>query len=730
MSPGLEILGRAWEFHANGYIPVSKKRWSTTEFASEVGNYDFSHFSGHDQFDAKLRFSEEAGGGADAELGRTLFKCHNTVVTGFVNGYFFHMQDNPDIKGGGAAITVQPNTYLELSVNGSYDNYAHTVVMVGAQLSLYDLFSSGNKVLNTQDLQRRLFDPIHRDFGNLASGSDVRITGGPRDEENRGQSPAEPTILGHDFLERSNVWFFNGAGLSQTQAPGVSQDLADGTFEHPFSAADFNQETVQQIETETIATGAFANAYLYFNKGTYNTFDTASLAASFVRLELFPGESMWGRMGTQKGFQMPATGANRPDFIGGLMLDSNTSLNDLMLQNDKVATGFTTGVSLNGATNVAINNTMIGANDSNTGYVVGIGMKNNSQLNMTNSTVYGYDAPARDDAGSAGIRVDSNSTLTLGDGNMISATAIGGVGAGAISAAANPIGINVSNSTLNISGNNNTVTATAVGGDAADNAFAIAEGIVAENNSTVTISGNNNTVTATATGGNTNTSGDTFATGTAYALFLDNSTANISGSNNTFSGTATGGNSIASDAGAASHAFGDAAGIFAQNNSMVTISGSSNTFSATATGGTASGGAAGDRLAYGIAEGVFVQNMSTVTISGNNNTFSATATGGTKGIVDASGSAFGIRAFNTSTINFASSVTGTQIKVGGFPAAVPGTASYGIAVDNGSFLQLNGSDVGDFSWFASNVTFARLLGTDTDGAKVQWTGSGIPSLPW
>ncbi len=720
VSPGLEILGRAWEFHANGYIPVSKKDWSTTEFASEVGNYDYIHFSGHDQFDAKFRFNEEAGAGGDAELGRVLFTCHNTVVTGFINGYFYHMDDNPDIKGGGAAITVRPNTYLELSVNGSYDNYAHTVVMLGVQISLYDLFSSGNKILNTQDLQRRLFDPIHRGFGNLASGSDVRMSGGPRDEETR-KAP-EPIILGHDFLQRSNVWFFNGAGLSQIATPGLAQDLADGTYEHPFSAADFNQVTVKQIHDNTIVTGAFANAYLYFNKGTYNTFDTAALGASFVRLELFPGESMWGRMGTMKGFQMPASGAARPNFIGGLMLDSSTSLNDLTLQNSPaaIAAGIGEGVVLNGATNVEINNTMIGANDSNTGYVVGIDMGNNSQLSMSNSTVLGYDAPASDDAGSAGIRLSGNSELTLGDGNMISATAIGGIGVGAISAAANSIGINANNSTINISGNNNTVTATATAGNAADNAFAIADGIEAKNNSTVIISGKNNTFAATGTGGNTNTSGDTFATGIAYAVFLDDSMATISGSNNTFSGTATGGNSTTSGGGAASQAFGDAAGIFAQDSSMVTISGDNNAFSATATGGTAIGGV-GLSLAYGIATGVFVQNTSTVTISGNSNIFSATATGGTNEGMPASGSAFGIRAFNMSTINFASTVTGTQITVGGFNGT---PASFGISVEGaGSSLQLDGVAVSSpYMWFTTNIVFTR---TGSGGLKISGLGGDV-----
>lgn len=674
VSPGIEALGRAWEFHANGYFPVSKKNWSTTEFASEVGNYDYIHFKGHDQFDAKFKYSEETGPGADAELGRTLFKCHNTLVTGFINGYYFHMQDNTDVRGGGAAITVQPNTYLELSVNGSYDNYAHTVVMLGIQLSLYDLFSNNSKVLNEQDLQRRLFDPIHRGFANLASGSDVRMTGGPRDEETRKESG--PVILGHNFLERSNVWFFNGAGLSQTNSAGAFQEDADGTYEHPFTAADFNQQTVKAIYDNTLVTGDFANAYLYFNKGTYNTFDTASVGASFVRLELFPGESMWGRMGDQKGYQMPATGDARPTFIGGLMLDSNTSLNDLMLQNDKTATGFDTGVTIDGATSVGINNTKVGANDNNTGYSTGIEISNGSNVSMSNSTVYGYNAPASGAAFVFGISLDS-STITLGDGNMISATAT-------------------------------------TGGSIQNNdGRAVAIGLSATNGSVVTMNGSNNAISATAAGG----FGINSATATATALEVDNSTATINGNSNSFSATATGGDSFL-------NASAYAAGLFLDN-STVTINGNGNSFSATATGGEAFIGG----NASASANGVDLGNSSMLTISGNSNSFSATATGGTifspspaigsgYGNGTTTGSAYGIVA-SDSIINFLSTATGTQITVGGSNGG--GSVSYGIFADTGSALQVNGSNVIDSTWFAntSNVSFTR---TGAGGNKVEWNG--------
>ena len=348
ISPGIEALGRVWEFRANGYFPISKHDWSTSGWADEYGNYNYINYSGHDQYDAKLTFNEETGPGADAELGRTLFKIKNTVVTGLINGYYFHMRDNDDVRGGGASIEVRPNTYMKLSLDGSYDNYAHAEVMLGVQVSLYDLFSNGSKVLNEQNLQRRLFEPLQRNFATLASGSDVRMTGGPRDQENR-KNPT-PTVSDEGSIERSNIWFFNGSNPLPA-AGNVGGDVADGTYEHPYTRADFNQGKVKYIYDYTMANGD-TNAYLYFSPGTYDAYNGTR------HLEIFPGESLWGKMGGDKAFQEPATGANRSIFSGGLQLDSNTSINNLLLQNNS-SVNFDTGIIMDGATHVGINDSQI-----------------------------------------------------------------------------------------------------------------------------------------------------------------------------------------------------------------------------------------------------------------------------------------------------------------------------------------------------------------------------------
>ena len=170
INPGIEALGRVWEFRANGYIPISKRDWTTQGWADEFGNYDYISYSGHNQYDAWFTYHEEAGIGGDAEIGRTLFKVKNVLVKGYVNSYVLGMKHNDSLYGGGARVTVQPNTYLKISANGSYDNYAHTTVMLGVEVSLYDLFERGNKTLNPLDLQRHLFDPIENNYATLSSG--------------------------------------------------------------------------------------------------------------------------------------------------------------------------------------------------------------------------------------------------------------------------------------------------------------------------------------------------------------------------------------------------------------------------------------------------------------------------------------------------------------------------------------------------------------------------------
>lgn len=428
LSPGVEALSRTWDFRANGYFPVSKKDWTTEGWADEFSDFNHISFKGHAQYNYRYIYDEETGPGADVELGRKLFNINNILVKGYVDGYYFDMRHHKDIVGGGGRITVQPNTCLELGLNYSYDHYNHNTVLLSARVSLSDLFSHGNKVINDQDLQARLYYPLERNFGSFGSGSNVRIAG-IADSERRVIHPVTP--------ERDNIWFFDGTNMP---LPDPS-DGGDGTYEHPYAAVEFNQETVQHIQNYSEEHDV-SQAFLYFNAGRYNT--TTSVDGLYSQIELYENMSLWGRTGEENGFQDPALGDARKNIaiVGGLKLDSNTSLNDLWVHNDKTATSIFTsigGVVLDNAQNVGIDNVEIGAGmdpanavprssatvDTNAAYNIGISMSNNSQIALIkDSAIYGYsDAPEAAGANgidAIGIELKNGGTITAIYGSIFS----------------------------------------------------------------------------------------------------------------------------------------------------------------------------------------------------------------------------------------------------------------------------------------------------------------------
>lgn len=417
-SPGIELLSRTWDFRANGYFPLGKKKWTLEGWADQFGDYRYISFSGHNQYDAWYIFTEEAGPGADAELGRTLFDFHHVLVKGYVNSYFFKMNHHNDVKGLGARVTIQPNTYLELSLNDSYDKYSKNIFTAGLRLSFYDLFNGASTVLDNNNLHWRLFTPIERNFGELGFGDDTRVTGGPEDggsPEPEPVPPPGPTWYGHVTPEKTNVWFFETGGLTAT-ANGVIG--GDGTYEHPYINTQFTQGTIDNINTTA------PGALLYFTSGIYSAYNGTN------PIVLNNGQSMWGRMGANKGYQMPATGSNRPLFIGALNLESNTEVDSIRLENGAAPDpSFTTGITLNGATNVVLNNDEIGSDsDMAKSYATDISM-DNSSLTVKNSTISSYRigqglpspfVPAV----ATGIEMNNGGTLVV-DNTHINADAVG-----------------------------------------------------------------------------------------------------------------------------------------------------------------------------------------------------------------------------------------------------------------------------------------------------------------
>lgn len=662
-NPGIEVLGKYWEFRANGYIPVGKDDWKVEGWASDFGNYNYIWFKGHDQYDAKFIYHEEAGPGADAEIGRTLFNVHNVEVKGYVNGYYFNMEHNDDVYGAGARVTIEPNTYLEILLDGTYDRHERGLFMAGLRVSLYDLFSHNSTVLNPRDLNRKLFEPIERNFSTIASGDDLRVTGGPDDQDQESPEVVEPE--GPQF---DNVWFFDGSTVVASGKAGAGAE--DGTYEHPYLAEDFNQKTVDLIRDHS--TGGRL-PILYFNHGTYTT--TESAEGPYTRVEIYPGMELEGREGIYKGFQKPATDPTKIKFIGNLMLASNTALKNLMLVNDSANTNDRTAITMNGASGVLMDDVVIGANDNNTGYDTDISLDNGSSLLMDNSTAYSYNNKFSASVYTFAIRLDNASSITL---------------------------------------NNNMLETYAKGSDSSSG-WGLTRNIYADNNSVVNI-GDSNKILAEAIGGNA-----TGGTGTQYVYaggvnvdLTNGSIVNV-GSNNTFDYNATGG--TADGATGVSSIGAQALGFQGNNGSTINFNGDNNIIDIVTKGGSAP--AIGSVTTK--SRSVAVRNIGgIVNVKGRDNIYEAESDRSTVGgIPSGAAEAVGISGEGTGSIlNFSSASLGTVFDVAGK------TDSYGIEITNGQ-LQIdnaaqNATEI--LSKFVNDPTFTKFTNNsgNNNGAIISW----------
>ncbi len=365
VSPGVERLGRTWDFSANGYIPVTKALFNTgTKFADETGDSSQIHFSGHDQYDELVNTFESTGWGADAQIGAHLPWRNITLSVG---GYFFAPENNHEIIGATVGAQIPINKYLSVSLSEAYDSEAHNTLKAGLSISLGGRHSGWN---DADDLRQRLVDPVQRQLimvkGSAHTGEPVST--GVQD-------------LGKTAIEMSNISFF---------VPGETQAgenvSGDGTYENPYQG--FSQNTVNNANQQN-------NRNFYLNSGVYNP----EYAAGSTEI-ILNNDQIYGR---QNNFSQSAEGDNRPlvnfsqsgfavsdndtkDSVNGLILTgtnmgngievnhSDNSANPLMVNIDNVSiNGFNTGISLNNtssqATHIKITDADI-SNNFNDGIIV------------------------------------------------------------------------------------------------------------------------------------------------------------------------------------------------------------------------------------------------------------------------------------------------------------------------------------------------------------------------
>jgi hypothetical protein len=385
ISPGLEAMGNKWDMRINGYFPVGSVKWNDTKYASQMGNYGYTYFTGHEQYDHLFQNTEQAADyGFDAEIGYQIFEVWHTPIKVFLNGYHFSADEN--INGIGGKITWDPWHYLTLSLNDSYDNAQKNTFTVGLRIKLSVARNYLDQPANDSQLQARLYEPVDRNFGTIGIANTL-------------QSAKTTMDLGPQ-LETANIWFFAPNNSSAMSSDSKTSQL--GTYENPYNSSYLNQITVNQIAQ----TSGSNPSYLYLAEGTYNTNSN---------LELHANQNLYGR---SEDFTAPATGAARPTIYGALTLDGNNVVDSVNLFN--VNQQFADAITVNsGSDNVILNNISVGLtgddallNLSET-YKTGIYMTN-AKVTVNNSTInaYAYGAATPTD------NIDAYGVFMLSGGNL------------------------------------------------------------------------------------------------------------------------------------------------------------------------------------------------------------------------------------------------------------------------------------------------------------------------
>jgi hypothetical protein len=355
ISPGLEAMSNKWDFRVNGYFTAGTNKWQNNQFASNMGNYDYVYFNGHEQYDHLFQNTEEAAKyGFDGQVGYRVLDIYNTPIKVFINGYHFSTDDN--VNGIGGKITWDPWRYLTISLNYSYDNVQENTFTLGLRINLAVSRNYLDHMADNSQLQARLYEPIERNFGTLGIANTVQ-------ENKTSVDLGDQTML-------NNIWFFN----PNTATASSNSGIADGTYENPYDAFNLDQKTVDHIAN----LAGNDKSYLYLSPGSYD---------ANANIELHTNQSLYGRTAD---FTAPAT--DQPVFYGALTLDGNNTVEAINFQN--IEEEFATGITIkNGANDVYLNNIIVGNTDDeskiNSAYHTGISMAG-ANVTIDNSKIYAY----------------------------------------------------------------------------------------------------------------------------------------------------------------------------------------------------------------------------------------------------------------------------------------------------------------------------------------------------
>ena len=147
---GMEILGKRWDFRANGYIPLGAKCHTSANCPSDSSSHTHEY--------KPMPFA------LNCELGYLAINSNNFLLYTAAGPYFFSKKDFKHATGGEFRLRPQYKDYIALDLSVRYDSVFQTVFQAELILywPLYQVSSQKNKKIPCGISARQIYQPIER----------------------------------------------------------------------------------------------------------------------------------------------------------------------------------------------------------------------------------------------------------------------------------------------------------------------------------------------------------------------------------------------------------------------------------------------------------------------------------------------------------------------------------------------------------------------------------------
>ena len=428
VNPGIERLGKVWDFRVNGYIPLSTKQWvGAKTFGSDIGISDYVSFAYdnnhiYNEYDRQLQTLEETAPGVDAEIGVAVPRISG--LKAYLGGYFFAFNKHSNITGGEARLAYKLGNYTTLELRNTYDNARKNTFTFGLKFA----FGGVNKKDNS-DISARLLDSIEHNIATSANGY---------------ATPIVTSYIANDnnVLYRDHIIAIAPATSSQTNTVVTGS----GTVDDPYLG--LSQDVLTKITVDHPEYNGTVN--LYVKSGTYDL--TSGFTNGKVTFSgATAGYSVYGR---NSDYKLTANGDTRPELDGWFHFENTTgnTIDSIFIKNNAITTApsQSTALDIVSANDIKLNNSKIQAISNKNNDSLAIKLSSASLINIKdNNTIMatGVQNIFENDGIKSylsTVKITGNNNNILSESNSLLAT-----------------GVDLVESNLNIYGTNNTITTNA-----------------------------------------------------------------------------------------------------------------------------------------------------------------------------------------------------------------------------------------------------------------------------